>query len=334
MAAQLSAGAGAGPGLAKLAFMFFCLVGQFDMGVGLRMSSGLSEAMSSSISFSTGRPFKGRIEGRGGGWGGGGGGASTGIISDVESKQEFFYKSSGLLGFEMLKGEFESNKAMAATLTIKVPQPVCLGTSDSTAFVVFEKLSLGGSGDPRTYGQQLARLHSCTSPNAFFGFYVNNTIGATFQPNSWRADWSSFWDEMRLGHMLKLAKLDGASFPYEAELRAKVRAILSAHTTVTPSLVHGDLWSGNQGYTTDGTPVIYDPSAYYADAEVDLAMTRLFGSNSNSFYQSYWRERPPQPGWELRQTVYNSYHLLNHFVLFGGGYLQQAENCFARILTS
>ena len=266
-----------------------------------------------------------------GGWGGGGGGASTGIIADAECKREYFYKSSGLMGFEMLKGEFESNKAMHATATIKVPQPVCLGTSDSSAYVVFEKLSLGGSGSPQTYGQQLARLHSCTSPNGSFGFSVNNTIGATFQPNNWCSDWADFWDEHRLGHMLRLAKLDGASFPLEAELRAKVRAILSVHT-VTPGLVHGDLWSGNQGYTTDGAPVIFDPAAYYGDPEVDLAMTRLFGSNSNSFYEAYWGERPPQPGWELRQTVYNSYHLLNHFVLFGGGYLQQAENCFAKIL--
>ena len=233
----------------------------------------------------------------------------------------------------MLKGEYEGNKAMSATNTIKVPRPIVVATSDMSAFAVFERLPLGGSGSSLLYGQQLAKMHSSTSENGQFGFHVNNTIGATFQPNDWRNNWADFWDEMRLGHMLSLAKRDGGVFPYEFELRSKVKRILNKHR-VAPGLIHGDLWSGNQGYLTDGTPCIYDPASYYGDPEIDIAMTRLFGCNSNAFYDSYHQEKPFKEGWELRQTIYNSYHILNHFVLFGGGYLTQAESMFARILKS
>lgn len=293
--------------------------------IGLRMSS-LGEAMSSAISIASGRKFRGEPQGS---WGGGGGGASVGVISDGASK--YFYKSTGLFGFDMLRGEFESNLAMSATKTIKVPTPLCIGTSDSSAFAVFEYLQLGGAGNARRYGKELAALHSSTSSNGKFGFHVNNTIGATFQPNNWCDSWAEFYDIHRLGHMLALAKRDGASFPYEAELRVKVKGLLQQHEIV-PGLVHGDLWSGNAGFTTAGDPVIYDPSSYYGDPEVDIAMTKLFGSNSKEFYDSYHAERKPLPGWELRTVIYNSYHLLNHFVLFGGGYLQQAESYFENVL--
>ena len=72
----------------------------------------------------------------------------------------------------------------------------------------------------------------------------------------------------------------------EKQLRIKVKEILSQHQVV-PSLVHGDLWSGNQAHCSNGDPVIYDPATYYGDREVDLAMTKLFGSNSNKFYETY-----------------------------------------------
>jgi len=206
-----------------------------------------------------------------------------------------------------------------------------VGTSDSTAYLVFEKLSLGGYGDAARYAKELAAMHTTRSPNNKFGFHINNTCGATFQPNSWTDTWADFWDEHRLGHMLTLAKRDGASFPQEKDLRAKVRSVLEAHECI-PSLVHGDLWSGNQAYTKDGDPVIFDPAVYYGDREVDIAMTGLFGANSALFYSTYEDEFPLPEGHELRRTIYNLYHILNHYVLFGGGYLGQAKSMMDKIL--
>jgi fructosamine-3-kinase len=112
------------------------------------------------------------------------------------------------------------------------------------------------------------------------------TLSGIDQVNEWRANWADFWDEMRLGHMLRLCKRDGASFPKEAELRAKVREILSKHEP-PPSLVHGDLWTGNAAVTSDGAPIIFDPATYYGDREVDIAMTTLFGAFPDTFYRGY-----------------------------------------------
>lgn len=293
----------------------------------------LLATMSSSISKATGSPFSARSLG-GGGYGGGGGGAATGVLEDEGTKRRFFYKSAGLLGFDMLRGEFDGVKALHETRTIKVPSPICVGQSECNSFVVFEYLQMGGTGDARTYASKLASLHRCSSPTGQFGFHVNNTCGATFQRNTYTASWAEFWDKHRLGALLTLARRDGADFPYEDALRAKVRSILEAHTTVQPVLCHGDLWSGNQGWTTGGEPCIFDPAAYYGDREVDIAMTKLFGSNSRAFYEQYDREIVPAPGWELRETVYNAYHILNHYCLFGGGYLQQFDNMANRILAA
>jgi fructosamine-3-kinase len=125
--------------------------------------------------------------------------------------------------------------------------------------------------------------------------------------------------------------MDGADFPEEAELREKVKTILNRHKTV-PSCVHGDLWAGNFGATKEGDPVIYDPAFYFGDREVDIAMSKLFGSQSKAFYDAYNKTFPLADEWEIRETIYNLYHILNHFVLFGGGYLSQGNMMIGKIL--
>jgi fructosamine-3-kinase len=126
---------------------------------------------------------------------------------------------------------------MYNTNTIRVPKPIAVGTSNYNSFVIFEKLSIGGYGDPIVYAKKLAAIHKWTSSTNQYGYSINNTIGATFQPNTWTTSWSDFWDTYRLGHMLQLCKRDGLEFSYENQLRDKVRTILSQHTCV-PSLVH------------------------------------------------------------------------------------------------
>ena len=102
-----------------------------------------------------------------------------------------------------------------------------------------------------------------------------------------------------------------------------VRRLLEGHRPEA-SLLHGDLWSGNAGFTQDG-PVIFDPAVYYGDREADLAMTELFGGFPRSFYDAYDAEWPLPQGYEIRKEVYNLYHLLNHLNLFGAGYLAQVQ---------
>ena len=158
----------------------------------------------------------------------------------------------------MLNAEFEGIKEMYNTNSIRVPKPTCVGTGDYSSYVVFERLSIGGFGDPADAGRKLAKMHKNVEQKNLFGWKINNTIGiaprlitikslkllflktsgATHQPNNWCDSWVDFWDEYRLGHMLKLCKADGFSISYEKDLRLKVRDILGAHSCV-PSCVHG-----------------------------------------------------------------------------------------------
>ncbi|MEA3153876.1 MAG: hypothetical protein QOK44_1465, partial [Betaproteobacteria bacterium] len=95
--------------------------------------------------------------------------------------------------------------------------------------------------------------------------------------------------------------------------------------TPAPSLLHGDLWSGNAACDATGVPVIFDPAVYYGDREADIAMTELFGGFSSTFYAAYRDAYPLDAGNAVRKDLYNLYHVLNHLNLFGGGYLRQAE---------
>jgi fructosamine-3-kinase len=100
-----------------------------------------------------------------------------------------------------------------------------------------------------------------------------------------------------------------------------------------PSLLHGDLWSGNYAVTQAGEPIIFDPAVYYGDREADLAMTELFGGFSQRFYAAYNETWPLDSGYQLRKTFYNLYHILNHFNMFGGGYARQAERMIEQLLS-
>ncbi|NHZ69910.1 MAG: fructosamine kinase family protein, partial [Thermotogales bacterium] len=97
--------------------------------------------------------------------------------------------------------------------------------------------------------------------------------------------------------------------------------------------LHGDLWSGNYAFTRDGLPTIFDPAVYFGDRETDLAMTELFGGFSRDFYAAYRNAWPLESGYPLRKTLYNLYHVLNHFNLFGGGYLSQAHGMMESLLS-
>jgi len=196
---------------------------------------------------------------------------------------------------------------------IRVPRVFGHGVKDGRAFIELEHLALQAGGDYASLGRMLAALHRHTG--ARFGWGRDNYIGLSPQRNGWCEDWLEFWRERRLGPQLERAGI-------RVDLE-KLGPLLENHQPA-PSLLHGDLWSGNAGFTKEG-PVVFDPAVYYGDREADLAMTELFGGFPREFYAAYEKEWPLDEGYSRRKHLYNLYHLLNHLNLFGGGYLGQVK---------
>ncbi|WP_083622140.1 fructosamine kinase family protein [Planktothrix serta] len=253
--------------------------------------------------------------------------------------RHYFIKLNQASEFAMFEAEALGVEQMWETQTIRVPKPICWGTVGNSAYLVLEWLELGGKNHPSAWeemGQKLALLHQWTpAPNypgyQKFGWEINNTIGSTLQINTWKNSWAEFWQEHRIGYQLKLAQRRGGNFEQGEKLLNKIPDILGDYHP-KPSLVHGDLWGGNASVTSEGKPVIFDPATYFGDREVDLAMTELFGGFPAAFYQGYDQIFPLESGYERRKILYNLYHILNHFNLFGGGYGTQANQMIREIL--
>ena len=196
---------------------------------------------------------------------------------------------------------------------------------DDNACLVLEWLQLDHArvAEARVLGQRLAAVHQCAAST--FGWFRDNFIGTTPQPNPKCDNWAKFFIESRIGFQLDLAFRNG----FESELREPasnlprvLEHILCDHRP-SASLLHGDLWGGNWAVCR-GEPVIFDPAVYYGDRETDLAMTRLFGGFSEEFYAAYEAAWPLPEGHAARLPVNQLYHVLNHLNLFGGAYLGRA----------
>jgi fructosamine-3-kinase len=180
-------------------------------------------------------------------------------------------------------------------------------------------------------GHQLAAMHRAVT-NQGFGWSRNNTIGSTPQINTWMDNWADFFAEQRIGFQLRLAQRRGGNFPETNRVVDAVREQL-ADWQPQSSLLHGDLWSGNGAISRDGAPIIFDPATYYGDRETDLAMTELFGGFPTAFYAGYNEAWSLDRGYSQRKSIYNLYHILNHFNLFGGGYGNQAKTIIQQLIS-
>jgi fructosamine-3-kinase len=246
----------------------------------------------------------------------------------------YFVKLNQADQIAMFEAEAAGLHEIKASHTIAVPTPICYGTAAGSAYLVLEWLELGGGGRAtwEAMGRKLAAMHKTQSHHGF-GWQRNNTIGSTPQVNPWTADWTEFWTEHRIGYQLQLARHKGGQFPQATRLLAVIPDLLADHKPQA-SLVHGDLWSGNAAFTRSGEPVIFDPATYYGDREVDLAMTELFGGFPAEFYRGYNQILPLETGYSQRKVLYNLYHILNHFNLFGGGYDAQANRMIEQLIST
>ena len=255
-----------------------------------------------------------------------GGGCIHRAFRATDGGRSWFVKVNDASRADLFAAEADSLRALAQG-PLRVPEVICCGETGAQSFLVLEWLQLR-PGAPRDYaklGEQLARLHAHAGPR--YGWRRDNYIGSTPQSNAADASWPRFFGRARLAPQLALARKNGhaALCAKGEELLQALPKLFGAHAP-QPSLLHGDMWGGNAAFLGDGTPVIFDPAAYYGDRETDLAMTELFGGFPEDFYAAYRAFAPLDSGYRVRKTLYNLYHVLNHANLFGGGYAVQAAN--------
>jgi len=244
----------------------------------------------------------------------------------TKSGRSFFLKS----GFEgkMFQNEAAGLRELSKPRVIKVPEVIIEGKD----FLMLEFISQGYKKEDffEDFGRRFAEMHKFSSES--FGFYEDNFIGSTPQPNipeDTEADnWTEFYFNKRLLYQYKLSEKKGYATDKLRKgfilLEKKISDILKG-CEESPSLLHGDLWSGNYMCDENGEVVLIDPAVYYGHREADLAMTKLFGGFPEIFYKSYNNCMALSPGYEYRESIYLLYHVMNHLNLFGCGYLSQAE---------
>jgi protein-ribulosamine 3-kinase len=264
-----------------------------------------------------------------------GGGCINAAYHLQGEQQDYFVKLNSADRLDMFEAEAAGLQELANANALKIPAPVCTGVVDNQCFIVMQYIPFGGRGDASimaTFGEQLAQLHRYTQKQ--YGWFRDNTIGSTHQPNHYEDDWLIFWRKHRLGFQLELACRHGLGAGAQSKgekLLAQLEEFFDGYQPEA-SLLHGDLWSGNYAISSEGEPVIFDPAVYFGDREADLAMTELFGSFGREFYAAYQNSWPLDEGYTVRKTLYNLYHILNHYNLFGGGYGSQAMGMMDRLL--
>ena len=290
---------------------------------------------------------------------GGSGFAATYSItaqSPSDSKQKkFFMKTSADAGADvMFAGEYQSLNAIADAVPSLAPRAYGFGKLEdgNGHFLVTDFLHMGGgfgrrSSAGKSLAEKLAKLHSTPAPvpqgcdRPMFGFPVTTCCGDTPQDNSFSDDWADFYGRKRL--MAILERGEGRNGK-DGELRKNVERVVShvvprllgkghlgGSNGITPVVIHGDLWSGNKGTVTleleDGAEateeMVFDPSAVYGHSEYELGIMRMFGGFGGSFLREYHKILPktePVEEYEDRVNLYELYHHLNHWAIFGGNY--------------
>ncbi len=255
-------------------------------------------------------------------------------VTDNEGSLWFIKTNSPSLG-DMFSAEANGLDEIRKSSSIMSPKTIAYGQTSGCSYLILEYIDLQAQINQVLLGEQLAKMHQFQSPNKEFGWKRNNTIGSTEQSNKPNKDWASFWKNERLLYQLKLAQKNGYSnTAYDNALKLSENlSVFFTDYQPKPSLLHGDLWGGNCASDLQSNPVIYDPAVYFGDRETDIAMTELFGGFRTDFYDAYNTYYPLDCGYKVRKKLYNLYHILNHFNLFGGGYASQADSMTKQLLS-
>ena len=246
----------------------------------------------------------------------------TGTLHLSDGSRLFLKQQQGAPA-DFFRAEAFGLDALRPCTALRIPRVV----HADRGFLLLEDL---GNGSPvpdfwQRLGVGLAQLHS--QAFATFGLEMDNYCGRTPQRNSPMTDGYEFFAANRLNALAEQAHGLGLLESADTRRVARLADNLKEHIPPQPAvLIHGDLWSGNVHCDNEGHPALIDPACYRGWAEADLAMTTLFGGFDRKFYQAYEEASGIDRNWRSRAPIYNLYHLLNHLILFGTGYLGQIRS--------
>lgn len=263
-----------------------------------------------------------------------GGGSINQTVKITYGAANFFVKWNrsdvypGMFDFEKVGLELIGKES-----SIRVPEIIESGNDASISYLLMEYIPATSPTHSfwESFGIQLAEMHQKTA--ALFGLNHSNYIGSLPQKNTLSESWDDFYLQQRLLPLISTAQqkklLSSAILHSFDRLTDRIKTIFPIEK---PSLLHGDLWSGNFLCSGDKQPVLIDPAVYYGHREMDIAMTQLFGGFHPIFYEAYNHRFPLEKGWQERVDVCNLYPVLVHVILFGDSYVFQLENMLRRIL--
>lgn len=275
--------------------------------------------------------------------GGGGGCISQGRVFRTDQGGLFVKENSGEGAELMFLGEKAGLEALEKTGAISVPHPLSVGSRPSGGGYMLvmtllpDLTSASGSSIQAQLGTALATMHLSNRKNkgkegyvSKFGFDVETCCGSIPQSNTWEESWSKFYVNKLSEQVGRLKGSDRELRELWPQLQQKTKELLD-DLQVEPSLLHGDLWSGNAG-ASRGKPVVFDPAAFYGHSEYDLGIAGMFGGFSQSFYSAYHSLIPKEEGFDARHSLYQLFHYLNHWNHFGAGYRGQSLNIIKKLI--
>ena len=253
------------------------------------------------------------------------GGDINQVFHCLLSDKQFVIKLNNSKQFpEMFEKESKGLQLLSQSKFI-IPKTKAVGTFKKYDYLILEYIAPSKSINWETFGQNLAHLHLVSS--AQFGLDHDNYIGSLKQNNTLENNWFDFYSNNRLLELTSLARdqqlLDRKDCIKIENICGILPEIVPA---CNPSLLHGDLWSGNLLPAKSGAPALIDPAVYYGHPEMDWAMLDLFGSFPGISFEKYQEINPLEKGFEKRKEIHQLYPLLVHLILFGRGYYNSVMN--------
>ena len=211
--------------------------------------------------------------------------------------------------------------------------PAVLGVADDCLLIDWIEPGRPSPEAALEFGHELARTHAAGADT--FGAKHDGYIGLAPLPNKPADSWSEFFATRRVLPYLKLAReRDAISADDAAPIENLMRRIGDfAGPAEPPARIHGDLWSGNLVWGTDGAVHVIDPAAHGGHRETDIAMLSLFGApHLQRIIEGYEEEAALADDWRARLPLHQLHPLLVHAALFGGGYGARASAAATSVL--